>query len=58
MIRLLLADDQALFRQGLAALLAWEEDFELLEQASQGQEAIALAEQLEPDVCGCRFVME
>jgi DNA-binding NarL/FixJ family response regulator len=50
MIRLLLADDQALFRQGLAALLAWEEDFELLEQASQGQEAIALTEQLEPDV--------
>jgi DNA-binding NarL/FixJ family response regulator len=50
MIRLLLADDQALFRQGLAALLAWEEDFELLEQASQGQEAIALTEKLQPDV--------
>jgi DNA-binding NarL/FixJ family response regulator len=50
MIRLLLADDQALFRQGLAALLAWEEDFELLEQASQGQEAIALTERLQPDV--------
>jgi DNA-binding NarL/FixJ family response regulator len=50
MIRLLLADDQALFRQGLASLLAWEEDFELLEQASQGQEAIALTEQLQPDV--------
>jgi DNA-binding NarL/FixJ family response regulator len=50
MIRLLLADDQDLFRQGLASLLAWEEDFELLEQASQGQEAIALTEQLKPDV--------
>jgi DNA-binding NarL/FixJ family response regulator len=50
MIRLLLADDQALFRQGLAALLAWEKDFELLEQASQGQEAVALTEQLKPDV--------
>lgn len=50
MIRLLLADDQALFRQGLASLLAWEEDFELVEQASQGQEAIALTEKLQPDV--------
>lgn len=50
MIRLLLADDQALFRQGLAALLAWEEDFEILEQANQGKEAIALAEKLQPDV--------
>jgi DNA-binding NarL/FixJ family response regulator len=50
MIRLLLADDQALFRQGLAALLAWEEDFELVEQASQGREAISLAEKLKPDV--------
>jgi DNA-binding NarL/FixJ family response regulator len=50
MIRLLLADDQALFRQGLASLLTWEKDFELLEQASQGQEAIALAQHLKPDV--------
>ncbi len=50
MIRLLLADDQALFRQGLTSLLAWEKDFELVEQASQGEEAIALTEKLQPDV--------
>ncbi len=50
MIRLLLVDDQALFRQGLASLLSLEDDLEVVGQASHGQEAIALAEQLQPDV--------
>lgn len=50
MIRLLLADDQPLFRQGLASLLALEDDLDVVGQASNGQEAIALAEQLQPDV--------
>ena len=50
MIRLLLVDDQASFRKGLAVLLALEKDFDLVGQASNGQEAIALAEQLQPDV--------
>lgn len=50
MIRLLLVDDQALFRQGLAALLSAEADLCIVGQASHGQEAIALAEQLQPDV--------
>lgn len=49
MIRLLLADDQPLFRQGLASLLALEDDLDVVGQASNGQEAIALAEQLQPD---------
>lgn len=50
MIRLLLADDQFLFRQGLASLLSLEDDLEVIGQANHGKEAIALAEQLQPDV--------
>jgi DNA-binding NarL/FixJ family response regulator len=50
MIRLLLVDDQLLFRQGLATLLALEADLEIVGQASHGQEAIALAQQHQPDV--------
>jgi DNA-binding NarL/FixJ family response regulator len=50
MIRLLLVDDQEMFRQGLASLLALEADLEVIGQAGNGHEAIALAEQLQPDI--------
>lgn len=50
MIRLLLVDDQALLRQGLASLLAAEQDFEVVGQASNGMEAVSMAEALRPDV--------
>jgi DNA-binding NarL/FixJ family response regulator len=50
MIQLLLVDDQSLFRQGLAALLSVEEDIEVVGQANNGREAIALSEKLQPDV--------
>lgn len=50
MIRLLLVDDQDLFRQGLASLLAAQDDLDVLGQARDGLEAIALAEKLQPDV--------
>ncbi len=50
MIRILLADDQVLFRQGLAYLLSLEEDLEIIGEASNGKEVITLAQQLEPDV--------
>ncbi|MBD0304812.1 MAG: response regulator transcription factor [Tolypothrix sp. T3-bin4] len=50
MIRVLLVDDQALFRQGLASLLSLEEDLEIVGQASHGFEAIALTLTLQPDV--------
>ena len=50
MIRLLLVDDQDIFRQGLAALLSVEADLEIMGQARNGQEAIALAKTLQPDV--------
>lgn len=50
MIRLLLVDDQELFRQGLAALLSVETDLEVIGQARNGQEAIELAKTLQPHV--------
>jgi DNA-binding NarL/FixJ family response regulator len=50
MIKVLLVDDQEMFRQGLATLLALEEDLEIVAQAGNGHIAIALAEQLQPDV--------
>ena len=50
MIRLMLADDQAMFRQGLARLLSLEPDMEVLAEAMDGRAAIALAEQHQPDV--------
>ncbi|MBD0261895.1 MAG: response regulator transcription factor [Tolypothrix sp. Co-bin9] len=50
MIRVLLVDDQALFRQGLASLLSLEEDLEIVGQGSHGFEAIALTLTLQPDV--------
>jgi DNA-binding NarL/FixJ family response regulator len=50
MIRVLLVDDQTLFLEGLANLLALEEDLDIVGCASNGEEAIALTQQLQPDV--------
>lgn len=50
MIRLLLVDDQDIFRRGLAALLSAEPDLEIVGQARNGQEAIALTQTVQPDV--------
>ena len=49
-IRVLLADDQALFREGLDTLLSIHKDIEVIGQASNGQEAVDLALKLRPDV--------
>jgi DNA-binding NarL/FixJ family response regulator len=49
-VRVLLADDQALFREGLETLLSVHKDIEVIGQASNGQEAIDLALKLRPDV--------
>ncbi len=49
-IRILIADDHAIFRDGLRRLLATQEDFVVLAEASDGKEAIALATELKPDV--------
>ncbi|MEL7350514.1 MAG: response regulator transcription factor [Cyanobacteria bacterium P01_A01_bin.116] len=50
MIKLLLVDDQPMFREGLSFLLSMEGDFEIVGEANHGQESIVLAAQLQPDV--------
>jgi DNA-binding NarL/FixJ family response regulator len=49
MIKLLIVDDQLPFRQALVALLKLQNDLEVVGEASQGYEAIALTEQLQPE---------
>ncbi len=50
MIKILLADDQSLIRKGLSALLTTDEDFVIVGEAANGQEAIDLTAQLQPDI--------
>ncbi|MFG2719802.1 response regulator [Streptomyces sp. NPDC048416] len=49
-IRVLIADDQMMVRQGFTVLLNAEPDIEVVGQAVNGLEAVALAAQLVPDV--------
>jgi DNA-binding NarL/FixJ family response regulator len=49
-IRLLLTDDHAVFRAGLGALLQRQPDLAVIGQAGTGDEAVARAEELRPDV--------
>ncbi len=49
-IRIVLADDHAVLRSGLRALLNSEPDFEVVGEASNGREAVDLAQSLKPDV--------
>ncbi|SDD96552.1 response regulator [Auraticoccus monumenti] len=50
MIRVLIADDQSLVREGLSALLGAEDDLEVVGTAADGVTALALARELRPDV--------
>ncbi|MEG4453403.1 response regulator transcription factor [Microcoleus sp. N9_A1] len=50
MIRVLIADDHAIMRQGLAALLEQEPDLTVVAKASNGQEALTMFRQYQPDV--------
>jgi DNA-binding NarL/FixJ family response regulator len=50
MIRVLIADDQAIARQGLQVILSSEDDIEVIGQAKDGQEAVELVEKLRPDL--------
>ncbi len=49
-IRVILADDHAVVRAGLKAVLGAASDIEVIGEASDGAEAVALAERLDPDV--------
>ncbi len=49
-IRILLADDHPLFREGVAHSLAADADLEVIAQASSGEQAVELAQRLRPDV--------
>jgi len=49
-IRVLIADDQALFRRGLYVVLGTEDGIEVVGEAENGEEAVAKAEEFAPDV--------
>ena len=46
----MIADDHAIFRDGLRRLLIGEKDFAVIGEAADGKEAVALVQQLKPDV--------
>jgi DNA-binding NarL/FixJ family response regulator len=50
MIRLLIAEDQVLVNDALAALLDMEDDIEVVAKARDGEQAVELAQQAQPDV--------
>jgi len=49
-VRIVIADDHAILRESLAAVLATDTDFVVEGRASNGQEALALVQELHPDV--------
>jgi NarL family two-component system response regulator LiaR len=56
-IRVLIADDHAIVRNGIAALLATEKDIEVIGEAPTGKEAVYAAQALQPDVILMDLVM-
>ena len=51
MIRIVIAEDQEMLLGAMGSLLNLEEDMEVVGQASNGAEALALVHRLQPDVC-------
>ena len=49
-VRVLVADDQALVRAGFVALLAAQDDVDVVAEAADGEQAVELARRLHPDV--------
>jgi NarL family two-component system response regulator LiaR len=56
-IRVMLVDDHAVVRSGLSAFLMAHEDLELVGEASSGEKAIVLCEEVQPDVILMDLVM-
>jgi two-component system response regulator NreC len=50
LIKIILADDHAVMRRGLRLVLEQQKDFEIVGEASDGREAVKLAETVKPDV--------
>src|SRR5437667_1339144 len=49
-IRIVVADDHPIFRDGLCKLLALEDDFEVVAQAQDGRQVLDVLQQYEPDI--------
>ena len=49
-IRILLADDHLIVRMGIASILSFEKDMELVGETDNGADAVRLAHELKPDV--------
>src|ERR671912_1811380 len=49
-VRLLVADDHPMLREGLVAVLGTQPDFEVVGEADDGEEVVRLVERLDPDV--------
>lgn len=56
-IRVLLVEDQALVREGLAAIFSYQNDIEVVGQAKDGAEAVAMLDSTKPDVILLDLVM-
>lgn len=56
-IKILLADDHAVLREGMRSLLENDKDFEVVGEASDGEEAVEIVSKLNPDVVLMDIVM-